>query len=199
MAACCVALCVAVPCKDMHEKGLKLQRQGLVGGMIYQCEKDGSFKAMQCHASTGFCFCVDRNGTVVKNATRVLKGCDCHREAYTVMQKHLIGSYAPQCEADGTYSTRQCHASTGQCWCASPEGKAISNGTFGLVSCDCFSQKYEAVKKGLLGSFIPQCDKDGSFSKMQFDEGYLWCVTSEGEQITNKTRGLKSCNCPLHR
>lgn len=29
----------------------------------------------------------------------------------------LIGSYIPQCSADGSFSPIQCHGSTGYCWC----------------------------------------------------------------------------------
>jgi len=33
-----------------------------------------------------------------------------------------IGTYVPQCTNDGFYHPKQCHASTGYCWCVTPDG-----------------------------------------------------------------------------
>ena len=35
---------------------------GLIGEFIPDCEDDGSYTAMQCWASTGYCWCVDEDG-----------------------------------------------------------------------------------------------------------------------------------------
>ena len=32
---------------------------GLLGAFVPQCEADGSFSQIQCHGSTGYCWCVD--------------------------------------------------------------------------------------------------------------------------------------------
>lgn len=42
----------------------------------------------------------------------------CHR-AVSSMKQHrgLVGAYIPQCAVDGTYRSKQCHGSTGFCWC----------------------------------------------------------------------------------
>jgi hypothetical protein len=37
----------------------------------------------------------------------------------------LVGAFTPQCEADGSYSSRQCHGSTGYCWCVDGEGNKL--------------------------------------------------------------------------
>ena len=52
----------------------------------------------------------------------------------------LIGAYTPQCSDDGWYNSRQCHGSSGQCWCVTREGVEL-NGTRTLpgsdtVNCD---------------------------------------------------------------
>ena len=38
---------------------------GLIGEFIPQCEEDGSYANMQCWLSTGYCWCVDENGTEI--------------------------------------------------------------------------------------------------------------------------------------
>lgn len=35
----------------------------------------------------------------------------------------LLGAYRPQCQTDGSYHRKQCHGSTGYCWCVTPHGK----------------------------------------------------------------------------
>jgi len=37
----------------------KLSNQTLIGAFIPECEDDGGFSAIQCHGSTGYCWCVD--------------------------------------------------------------------------------------------------------------------------------------------
>ena len=39
------------------------------------------------------------------------------------------------------------------------------------------------LASGLLGAKIPQCEKDGSFKKIQFWEGYQWCVDKNGIEL----------------
>ncbi len=38
---------------------------GLIGEFVPQCEEDGSYSPMQCWGSTGYCWCVDENGTEI--------------------------------------------------------------------------------------------------------------------------------------
>ena len=45
--------------------------QPLLGAFMPKCKADGSFAEVQCHTSTGYCWCVDeegnkRNGTEVR-------------------------------------------------------------------------------------------------------------------------------------
>lgn len=37
---------------------LSVYNQSLVGAYMPQCEEDGRFSAVQCHSSTGYCWCV---------------------------------------------------------------------------------------------------------------------------------------------
>ena len=39
----------------------------LIGRFIPKCRADGSYAAMQCHGSTGFCWCVTKDGKEINN------------------------------------------------------------------------------------------------------------------------------------
>ena len=47
----------------------------------------------------------------------------CERAQINAKQG-LPGAYVPACKSDGTFEQKQCHASTGYCWCVE-----TSNGT----------------------------------------------------------------------
>ena len=40
--------------------------------------------------------------------------------------KQQPGAYMPQCYPWGNFKAKQCHSSTGYCWCATAEGTKIS-------------------------------------------------------------------------
>ena len=37
----------------------------------------------------------------------------------------LLGAFVPECKEDGSYKEKQCHGSTGHCWCVDQSGKEI--------------------------------------------------------------------------
>ena len=39
------------------------KRRPLLGAFMPQCNEDGTYKEVQCHGSTGYCWCVDEDGT----------------------------------------------------------------------------------------------------------------------------------------
>eukprot|EP00999_Lentomonas_sp_LEN2_P001085 NODE_2091_length_655_cov_66.731061_g2041_i0.p2 GENE.NODE_2091_length_655_cov_66.731061_g2041_i0~~NODE_2091_length_655_cov_66.731061_g2041_i0.p2 ORF type:complete len:175 (-),score=48.99 NODE_2091_length_655_cov_66.731061_g2041_i0:55-579(-) len=60
----------------------------------------------------------------------------------------------------------------------------------------CLSAR-EKMTKGLLGGYVPHCDDDGSFSRVQCwgSTGYCWCVEKQsGKTIPGtKVRGQPKC------
>merc|ERR1711894_431544 len=50
-------------------------------------------------------------------------GTECQQKNLEATQGGLLGAYKATCNPDGTYTLIQCHASTGYCWCSSPDGK----------------------------------------------------------------------------
>ena len=43
----------------------KIEGIPLVGAFVPKCNKDGSYAEAQCHGSTGYCWCVDKQGSEV--------------------------------------------------------------------------------------------------------------------------------------
>ncbi|XP_062904848.1 nidogen-2 isoform X5 [Mobula hypostoma] len=123
-------------------------RGPLVGLHIPQCDEEGKFRLMQCHSSTGYCWCVYENGQEVPG-TRTAPGTGQPRCGEPVLTENskppcvelrdqvqaelsqsrprpAVGVYVPQCDAEGNFKPLQCHSSTGQCWCVDELGREIS-------------------------------------------------------------------------
>ncbi|XP_054166762.1 proteoglycan Cow-like [Oppia nitens] len=49
---------------------LKHMKKGLLGAYTPQCDIQGFYKPMQCHSSSGMCWCVDKNGVEFTNTRR---------------------------------------------------------------------------------------------------------------------------------
>ncbi|XP_078418707.1 uncharacterized protein nid2a isoform X5 [Cetorhinus maximus] len=122
--------------------------QPLVGLHIPECDEEGNFRPLQCHGSTGYCWCVDENGQEIPG-TRTPPGtgqpqceqsehierpktvCEQHRERLQAElnlrgSQTLIGLHIPECDEEGNFRSLQCHSSTGYCWCVDERGQEIS-------------------------------------------------------------------------
>ncbi|XP_036947109.1 nidogen-2 isoform X15 [Acanthopagrus latus] len=132
----------------------------IVGAYVPQCDANGQYRSLQCHGSTGHCWCVDTRGQE-RAGTRTPPGtapkdcdrpdeperpktqCEQHRDSVQTTSPEgypLFGAFVPQCEPDGQYSAQQCHGSTGHCWCVDSRGeeRAGTRTTAGVppVNCD---------------------------------------------------------------
>jgi len=205
------------PCQRQRKAGLSHMMPGV---FIPACDEEGNYAALQCHGSTGFCWCAKPDGTKIETtATRRSLGVDqclkvlaspaegespCKWAMRRAESSWTLGAYVPQCNLDGSYAPRQCHASTGQCWCVNEAGDEISGtrnnpgepmficettATTSLIqtapNSKCSRLAEEVAGKRLLGSFKPQCKTDGSFEAMQCHGSIrqCWCVDEEGEEF----------------
>ncbi|XP_067847730.1 nidogen-2 [Heptranchias perlo] len=137
---------------EQHQERLQTElslrgSQHLIGIHIPQCDETGNFRPLQCHGSTGYCWCVDESGQEIPG-TRTPPGtdqprcglpalnerprtaCEQHRERLQTElsshgSQHLIGMYIPQCDEEGNFRPLQCHGSTGHCWCVDESGQEI--------------------------------------------------------------------------
>merc|ERR1712142_1407236 len=60
------------------------------------------------------------------------RGCEedrgkCHEEKERLERENrgVLGAFIPDCKDDGSYETKQCHGSTGYCWCVDESGDEI--------------------------------------------------------------------------
>jgi len=99
------------------------------GALVPECEENGDYKPMQCHGmSTNgrrFCQCWTPTGDIVTSPSRNTNACECHLARHKATQgtpRPLVGAFVPKCGANGSFRSKQCHSSTGHCWCVNPAG-----------------------------------------------------------------------------
>ncbi|XP_034153395.1 nidogen-2 isoform X2 [Esox lucius] len=113
------------------------------GGFVPQCDEQGQYRALQCHGSTGHCWCVDSRGQEragtrtppsapptncekTDHRERPKTDCEHHRDSVQTTSPEgypIVGAFVPQCDEHGQYRDLQCHGSTGHCWCVDNRGQ----------------------------------------------------------------------------
>uniref|UniRef100_A0A3Q3VSX2 Uncharacterized protein n=1 Tax=Mola mola TaxID=94237 RepID=A0A3Q3VSX2_MOLML len=200
----------------------------LAGAYVPQCDANGHYIPLQCHGSTGHCWCVDSNGRE-RAGTRTPPGttptdCDkpespkthCERHRDSVQTTPLVGAYVPQCDPNGQYIPKQCHSSTGHCWCVDSSGqeRAGTRTPPGAPTVDCdrperpkthCEQHRDSVQTTspegypLDGAYVPQCDANGQYTPQQChgSTGHCWCVNSRGQERagTRTPPGAPTVDC----
>ncbi|XP_055720138.1 nidogen-2 [Salvelinus fontinalis] len=115
----------------------------IVEGFVPQCDEQGQYRALQCHGSTGHCWCVDNRGQE-RAGTRKPPGtgqpncdepdlperpkthCEQHKDSVQAISPEgypIPGVFVPECDEQGQYRALQCHGSTGHCWCVDSRGQ----------------------------------------------------------------------------
>ncbi|KAM9829004.1 nidogen-2 [Syngnathus typhle] len=223
--------------RDSVQSGPEQAGQPPVGIFIPQCDSDGRYRPLQCHGSTGHCWCVDNRGQE-RAGTRTPPGmaptdCDRHEQPQkpkTQCEHHrdsiqttspdgypLVGTFVPQCDANGQYTPQQCHGSTGHCWCVDSQGQE-RHGTRtppGTTPIDCerpdghpktHCEHHRASVQTTspegyppVGAFVPQCDANGQYTPLQChgSTGHCWCVDSQGQERpgTRTSPGAPPTDC----
>jgi hypothetical protein len=144
---------IEAPCHQARQRVLGLSEVPSPGVFIPECETDGSFKAVQCHSSTGFCWCVDqygqeRLGTSSQGQPQCgpignLTVCQKDRmRGFGWNGRFIVGLVIPRCRSDGSFEPVQCQESTGQCWCVDLMGNELRS-TRSSAQITCTSQGKE--------------------------------------------------------
>ncbi|KAI0222387.1 Papilin [Lamellibrachia satsuma] len=167
---------------------------GLMGAFVPQCTDDGKFRTLQCHGSTGYCWCVNEAGVEMENTRKGPSegpvDCDavkpandpagpCHVARSS--SSGLMGAYVPQCTDDGKFRTLQCHGSTGYCWCVNEDGVEMENTrkspSEGPVDC--------GAARPANGTAGPCHVARSRSSGLIGSTGYCWCVNEDGVEMEN--------------
>uniref|UniRef100_A0A8C4HXW9 Nidogen 2a (osteonidogen) n=1 Tax=Dicentrarchus labrax TaxID=13489 RepID=A0A8C4HXW9_DICLA len=131
----------------------------IVGAYVPQCDANGQYIPLQCHGSTGHCWCVDSRGEE-RPGTRTPPGSSppvgptqrpdsaCERWRANLMEyyggKPEPQQYMPQCDPDGQFSPVQCYGETTYCWCVDQDGREVSG-----------TRSHDVVKPACLPSVAP--------------------------------------------
>jgi len=205
-------------CQKQLISATKETASGMVGAFIPSCEPNGQFSAVQCHGSTGFCWCADQAGTEI-NDTRIRGVPVCNTDARQFSECELqlasatedsamgmVGHFTPSCDDKGLFAAVQCYGSIGFCWCADQDGTEITGTRIrGEPVCnkrfsECQVQLASATENsaiGMVGHFTPSCEENGQFSAVQChgSTGYCWCAERDGSEINgSRIRGEPVCN-----
>jgi hypothetical protein len=117
------------------------------GKFVPQCTKYGYFEPVQCHGSSGQCWCVIPDtgkaveGTMIMHAMPECSMCHIKR-AEALRPFGFTGNVVPQCEDNGLFKSEQHWGSTGHSWCVNVyTGEEIMEtrvgpGTKRLMDCD---------------------------------------------------------------
>lgn len=103
----------------------------------------------------------------------------------------------PKCDENGKYMYMQCFKSSKYCACFDKHGMPITEPLSTLKGCKCLVKKYKREKSGMIGSFVPQCEEDGTYKKQQchFSTGYCFCADPiTGKNTTVPARGDQQCD-----
>ena len=72
------------------------------------------------------------------------------------------------------------------------------NFLFNLVGLtECQQKAYESTHPMRIGAFVPQCNEDGTYARVQCwgSTGYCWCASEDGtEWPGTRVRGQPKCN-----
>ncbi|XP_044148300.1 saxiphilin-like isoform X10 [Bufo gargarizans] len=195
----------------------------ILGAFVPDCDEKGEYRPKQCHGSTGHCWCVSKDGKEIQG-TRAGPGqtpptCEDTAETSCIKERQkvlgaatpILGAFVPDCDEKGDYRPKQCHGSTGHCWCVSKDGKEIQGTRAGPgqspptceipaeKSCIKERQKVRSPRKPILGAFVPDCDEKGDYRPKQCHSstGHCWCVSKDGKEIqgTRAARGQSPPTC----
>ncbi|XP_048581312.1 uncharacterized protein LOC5512067 isoform X7 [Nematostella vectensis] len=200
-------------CHHARQRALGPSNMPSAASFVPDCEADGTFKAVQCHRATGYCWCVDKAGQE-QPGSRTQQAPNCSSAAINLTTCHtdrmralawtgrlIINTFVPRCLPDGSFEAIQCQPATGKCWCVDVNGNELV-GTRTDSKPVCTSRDGETLcqKKLKSSSYTTTCEQDGSFSAVQCRPGngverQCWCVDRQGNEIPKtRTTGTPACD-----
>uniref|UniRef100_A0ABI7WJ79 Thyroglobulin n=1 Tax=Felis catus TaxID=9685 RepID=A0ABI7WJ79_FELCA len=193
------------------------------GPYVPQCDAWGRWEPVQCHARTGYCWCVDRRGEYVPASLTARSSqipqcptaCEASRTSGLLSSWKQAGSqgspspkdlFIPTCLETGEFARLQ--ESEAGAWCVDPaSGAGLPLATNSSAPCPSLC---DVLPSGVLprrasSGSTPACGaEDGRFSPVRCDpaQGSCWCVLATGEEVpgtreAGRQPACESPQCPL--
>ena len=67
--------------QELAEATVSAEEEMMVGVIVPSCEENGNYSPVQCHGSTGFCWCAERDGSEIEE-TRIRGEPKCSRGTF---------------------------------------------------------------------------------------------------------------------
>ncbi|XP_078297761.1 thyroglobulin isoform X1 [Panthera onca] len=193
------------------------------GPYVPQCDAWGRWEPVQCHARTGYCWCVDRRGEYVPASLTARSSqipqcptaCEASRTSGLLSSWKQAGSqgnpspkdlFIPTCLETGEFARLQ--ESEAGAWCVDPaSGAGLPLATNSSSPCP---RLCDVLPSGVLprrasSGSTPACSaEDGRSSPVRCDpaQGSCWCVLATGEEVpgtreAGRQPACESPQCPL--
>ncbi|XP_054855964.1 SPARC-related modular calcium-binding protein 1-like [Eublepharis macularius] len=178
-------------CQEDRVAALSQSRRQAHATYVPECGEDGSFLQVQCHKQTGYCWCSTPEGKPISGTSVLNETPNC------------TGSYTVRTSWQDPNSSRREEGARPRPTQPSPlphkqkEGTALPflipiiipdfkpNRTAKQIQeypPSCEQERREAIEEAQLhqqeGTFIPECEGDGTYKMVQCHQatGYCWCV-----------------------
>ena len=197
------------PCTAFKRKKNEVSKSNVNDVYDAVCTENGYFAPLQCNMDSGNCWCADNMGSVVAGTTIYQrpycgkKQRKCEIERRKILSEDQPVKVPPSCDVHGYYSRMQCDHITQECWCTDRYGnETMGTRIKGIANCDqmprpCDEHLLSVLNHDdLFGVFIPQCDSQGYYSKIQCHEktAVCWCSNKLGVEIPGtKTKSKPNC------
>ncbi|PIK61577.1 putative pregnancy zone protein, partial [Apostichopus japonicus] len=133
---------------------------------------------------------IDAGATHIGESRRrrvaILDETECQQQLREATEKGALGSFRPDCDENGLFMKRQCHASTRRCWCVNPEtGLEVTSG----VTPDCEAEEESGPIEVPIGELGPPDAFNECQEGFSFAPGVKKCVrTAEETECQRQAR-----------
>uniref|UniRef100_A0A8D2LGH8 SPARC related modular calcium binding 2 n=1 Tax=Varanus komodoensis TaxID=61221 RepID=A0A8D2LGH8_VARKO len=159
-------------CLEDRAAALSQSRRQMHATYIPECAEDGTFLQVQCHKQTGYCWCSSPEGKPISGTSVLNETPNC-----TGSRSPLSLPLAACLPAGGLGPLP--HKQEGEC-AALPRPIPPARKVKYPPSCE--QERREAIDEARQhqqeGTFIPECEGDGTYKAVQCHQatGYCWCV-----------------------
>lgn len=172
-------------------------KSGLIGKLFY-CDSYGNYQAGQGPATTTqkplLSGSQTGTGSVLTGASAPSGA--CAKELLSAQGSNLLGTFVPECDADGNYIPRQCHGS--ECYCVRKDGTKIEGYSSPIsmkdhVTCQCARDKDWYQSTGMLGQ-IHTCRANGNYQQYQCMGSVCYCTDDSGARLNDQSVSIGNIN-----